>query len=124
MRYYSPVGPGRSDLTMGDSRVTESFDPTSRLLINPEVVLREEDADGALLFNPDTNRIRVLNSTGVYVWHLCDGTRDLSTIVQAVKDGFEGAPEDEVEQHVRQFVEEMVGTGFVGTLVEPPSEAR
>lgn len=95
-----------------------------RLLVNPEVVLREGDEDGALLFNPDTNRIRVLNSTGAFVWNLCDGTRDLPTIVQAVKDGFEGAPEDEVEEHVRQFVDEMIGTGFIGTLVEPPAGDR
>lgn len=99
--------------------MTEPIQPGSRLLVNPEVVLREEDADGALLFNPDTNRIRVLNSTGVFVWHLCDGTRDLPAVVHAVKDGFEGAPDDEVEQHVRQFVEEMIGNGFIGTVVDP-----
>lgn len=99
--------------------MTEQLESGCCLLVNPEVVLREEDRDGALLFNPDTNRIRVLNSTGAFVWNLCDGTRDLSVIVQAVKDGFEGAPEDEVEQHVRQFVEEMIRTGFIGTVVDP-----
>jgi len=104
--------------------VTERIQAGSRLLVNPEVVLREEDADGALLFNPDTNRIRVLNSTGVFVWHLCDGTRDLPAIVDAVKEGFEGAPEEEVEQHVRQFVEEMIGTGFLGMLLEPEVKDR
>lgn len=104
--------------------MTDAIQPGNRLLVNPEVVLREEDADGALLFNPDTNRIRVLNSTGVFVWHLCDGTRDLPAVVQAVRDAFEDAPDDEVEQHVRQFVEEMVGTGFIGTLVEPKGEGR
>ena len=104
--------------------MTEAIQPGSLLLVNPEVVVREEDVDGALLFNTDTNRIRVLNSTGVFVWHLCDGTRDLAALVEAVKEGFENAPDDEVEQHVRQFVEEMVGTGFVGTLVEPKGEAR
>ncbi|MGV8040813.1 MAG: PqqD family peptide modification chaperone [Thermoanaerobaculaceae bacterium] len=102
----------------------DQVQPGSRLLVNPEVVLREEDADGALLFNPDTNRIRVLNSTGVFVWHLCDGTRDLPAVARAVKAGFEGAPDDEVEQHVREFVEEMVNTGFIGVLVEPDAGAR
>lgn len=119
------VGLQRLDLMVEEAfYVAEQLNLDGRLLVNPEVVLREEDADGALLFNPDTNRIRVLNSTGAFVWNLCDGTRDLPAIVQAVKDGFEGAPEDEVEQHVRQFVEEMVGTGFIGTLVEPQVEAR
>jgi hypothetical protein len=28
------------------------------LIRNPDVILREEDPDGALLFNPDTNQIR------------------------------------------------------------------
>lgn len=33
------------------------------LIRNPDVVLREENPDGALLFNPDTNQIRVINTT-------------------------------------------------------------
>jgi len=39
----------------------------SRYLCNPDVVLREEDEDGGLLFNPDTNQIRVLNHTGLFI---------------------------------------------------------
>jgi len=38
---------------------------------NPDVVLREEP-DGALLFNPDTNQIRVINTTGLFIWRACD----------------------------------------------------
>jgi hypothetical protein len=30
------------------------------LVRNPDVVLREEDPDGASLFNPNTNQIRVI----------------------------------------------------------------
>ena len=43
---------------------------------NPDVVLREEEADGGLLFNPDTNQIRVVNATGLMIWKLCDGEHD------------------------------------------------
>ena len=49
----------------------------SRYLCNPDVVLREEDEDGGLLFNPDTNQIRVLNHTGLFIWKLCDGSHNL-----------------------------------------------
>lgn len=45
------------------------------LLRNPDVVLREEDPDGALLFNPDTNQIRVINTTGLFIWKHCDGKK-------------------------------------------------
>ncbi len=37
-------------------------------LVNPDVVLREEDEDGGLLFNPDTNQVKVVNSTGLFIW--------------------------------------------------------
>ena len=47
------------------------------LIRNPDVVLREEDQDGALLFNPDTNQIRVINPTGLFIWKHCDGKKDL-----------------------------------------------
>ena len=58
----------------------------SKYIRNNDVVLREEDPDGALLFNPDTNQIRVLNKTGLFIWKLCDGKHDLSSIVKAVQD--------------------------------------
>ena len=35
---------------------------------NPDVVLREEDESGALLFNPDTNQVKVVNATGLFIW--------------------------------------------------------
>ncbi len=83
-----------------------------RYKINPDVVLREEDPDGALLFNPDTNQIRVLNSTGLFIWKLMDGTRDLASIVAALKESFEDVPEDEVEGHAAAFIDDMSSSGF------------
>ena len=52
----------------------------AKFLRNPEVVLREEDDDGGLLFNPDTNQVKVVNSTGLFIWKQCDGSRNLSDI--------------------------------------------
>jgi hypothetical protein len=34
----------------------------------PDVVLREEDPDGGLLFNPDTNQIHLLNRSTLQGW--------------------------------------------------------
>jgi hypothetical protein len=42
--------------------------------------MREEDPDGGLLFNPDTNSMRVINNTGLFVWKLCDGTKSMEFI--------------------------------------------
>ena len=85
---------------------------------NPDVVLREEDPDGALLFNPDTNQIRVLNTTGLFVWKLCDGSQGLPGIVAAMQEAFDGVPEEQVAGQVAEYVDDMVAAGFVGTVEE------
>jgi hypothetical protein len=86
---------------------------SSSLIRNPDVVLREEDADGALLFNPETNQIRVLNTTGLFIWNLLDGSRDIAAIVNSIKDSFEDVPENEVEEHTRAFIADMKASEFV-----------
>jgi len=84
------------------------------LVRNPDVVLREEDPDGALLFNPDTNQIRVINTTGLFIWKHCDGKKDLPAIVSALKKTFDSVPEAEVEGQVKTFVDDMKTNGFLG----------
>ncbi len=83
---------------------------------NPDVVLREEDQDGALLFNPDTNRIRVVNPTGLFIWKLCDGKHAVDEIIQGIHEAFDGVPADEVTEQVNSFMDEMVSSGFIGTV--------
>lgn len=87
---------------------------TFLLIGNPDVVLREEDEEGALLFNPDTNQVLVLNPTGLFVWKHCDGRHDLSSILAAIKEAFEEVPEAEVEAEVKDFVTQLQTKGFVG----------
>jgi hypothetical protein len=85
---------------------------------NPDVVVKEEDEDGALVFNPDTDQIRVLNPTGFHIWKLCDGSRDLSGITSAVQESFDQVPEDGVTDQVKAFVDDMVDAGFIGIVEE------
>jgi len=84
------------------------------LIRNPDVVLREEDPDGALLFNPDTNQIRVINTTGLFIWKHCDGKKDMPAIVTALKKTFDAVPDAEVDNQVKAFVDDMKANGFLG----------
>ena len=93
---------------------TSSVSP--RYIRNPDVVLSEEDPDGALLFNPDTNQVRVLNVTGLFIWKLCDGSRDRSAIEAAIQESFDGVPEDQVASQVTEFIDDMAATGFIGIV--------
>jgi hypothetical protein len=85
-------------------------------ITNPDAVLREEDTDGGLIFNPDTNQIRVLNESGLFIWKLCDGSRDLPGIAAALKESFDGVPEDAVVAQVTEFINDMTATGFIGVV--------
>ena len=79
---------------------------------NPDVVLREEDPEGALLFNPDTNQIRVLNLTGLFIWKLLDGTKDLKSIKERVLEAFEAVP-DESDEHISAFLNDIKAAEFI-----------
>jgi hypothetical protein len=83
---------------------------------NPDVVLREEEADGGLLFNPDTNQIRVINSTGLMIWKLCDGEHNLAEMSKALNEAFEGSTTDQAMKDVRTYIEDMKAAGFIGTI--------
>jgi hypothetical protein len=86
-------------------------------LRNPDVVLREEDPDeGALLFNPDTNQVKVVNNTGLFIWRHCDQARTMEEIINEVKKGFDDVPSEQVAKDVQEFVEGMFANGFIGTV--------
>jgi len=87
------------------------------LIRNPDVVLREEDPDGALLFNPDTNQIRVINTTGLFIWKHCDGKKDLPAIVAAMQEAFGEVPEAEIATQVKDFLDDMKANGFIGKIL-------
>jgi len=85
-------------------------------LRNTDVVLREEDQDGALLFNPDTNRVEVLNSTGLFIWQQCGAAHTLDEILAEVKKAFDEVPENQVAEDVQKFIEGMLASGFIGKV--------
>lgn len=95
-----------------------TIEVSPRYLVNPDVVLREEDPDGGLLFNPDTNQIRVLNHTGLFIWKVCDGKHDIKEIIKGIQETYDGVPEDQVADQVRTYVDEMVASGFIGIIKE------
>jgi len=101
----------------------ENADMTTAVAVNflrnPDVVLREEDPDeGALLFNPDTNQVKVINTTGLFIWQLCGVARTLDEIVAEVQKGFDEVPLEQVAEDVKEFVDGMLASGFIGTVVE------
>jgi hypothetical protein len=82
---------------------------------NPDVILREESDSGALLFNPDTGQVILLNETALFIWGLCDGTRTLADIMAEVAENFDDVPEAQLNSDLMSFVEGLVKSGYLGT---------
>ena len=85
-----------------------------RYIVNPDVSCREEGPDGALLFNPDTDQVVVVNTTGLLIWQALSEPRTEREIVRFIEERCQGVPTDEVTQDVREFVAELTDKGFVG----------
>ena len=94
--------------------MTQSDTIPGSYLCNPDVVLREEDEDGGLLFNPDTNQVKVINTTGLFIWKQCAGGSDAAAITTALAQAFDEAPAGTVAEDVNEFLQTMVQYGFIG----------
>jgi hypothetical protein len=83
-------------------------------IVNPDVSCREEGPDGALLFNPDTDDVLVVNVTGYLIWQALAEPRSQSGVVDALVEQCANVPQDEVAQDVVEFLDQLVARGFVG----------
>ncbi|MGD8389068.1 MAG: PqqD family peptide modification chaperone [Desulfobacteraceae bacterium] len=85
--------------------------------INPDVIIKEVDEDGALIYNPDTDQVKVLNPTGLFIIHQCDGSHTETTILSRMAESFEQTPEkDKLQTDLSRFLDDMMEAGFIGVL--------
>lgn len=73
---------------------------------NPRYVFREE-ADGALLFDPDTDSLRLLNETGAYVYRSADGARTVAQLIDALAEEY-GEAREKVARETGEFITELL----------------
>ena len=92
---------------------TLKIDLNTRLAVNPNLVLRIEDDDCALLFDPDNGRVEMLNSTAVSIWQLLNGERSLQEVVERLGELYEGIDTSAIGQ-VLATAEALAELGAVG----------
>ncbi len=80
---------------------------------NPLTVFREEFDDWAILFDPETGNAYGLNPVGAFIWKQVNGEHTILDIIASVCSACKNVPE-EVEEHVKSFLEELKEKGFVG----------
>jgi hypothetical protein len=83
------------------------------LAVNPNLVLRIEDDDCALLFDPDQGSVQMLNQTAVAIWQNIDGQRSLRQVIEGLHDQFEGL-DAAADQQIIGLVNSLLKLGAVG----------
>lgn len=92
--------------------------PGSTLPIaNPDVVLREEFDDWAVLFDPDSGDGFGINPVSVFIWKRLDGKHTTEEILAELRQKCEDVPDD-AEDHLKDFVKELVERGLAGYEVD------
>jgi hypothetical protein len=91
----------------------------TNFLANPDVSFREENEDGALLFNPDTDALQIINPIGQLIWKfLTAHPRTRDDVIGHIKEMCEDVPDDKVEADVDEFLKDLHNKGFIGEVVD------
>ena len=86
---------------------------SDRPVRNPNVMLREEFDDWAILFNPDSGHGFGLNPTGVCLWKLLDGGYSIDLLFEEIHRHAEEVSE-QARDHIGAFIEALVAQGLAG----------
>lgn len=78
---------------------------------NKNIIFRQE-GDEAIIFNPDTAAILVINSTGCLIWSMCDGKNTRQDIIHAMLDEFE-VSRSRAEEDADKFLGNLEKINFV-----------
>lgn len=90
----------------------------ARYLADPDVSFRQEDNDGGLLYNAETDTLEVINPVAVEIWKFLAAPQAQADVVAHLHQACEGVPHDQVAADVAEFLDGMVQKGFIGVIEE------
>jgi len=76
------------------------------LKANPKIVFREE-GDDALLFDPDSGTVKVLNETGKFIWSNLDGSNSKQLLARKIMETFDISDENKAKEDLEKFLVEL-----------------
>ncbi|MGZ4846516.1 MAG: PqqD family peptide modification chaperone [Halobacteriota archaeon] len=101
------MNPPKTTTGTGEKDLIE-IDLTKMVVANPVVSCRVEREEGAVLFNPDTDDVLLINPTGLAIWKFLDQPHAIDDIVSHLKSIFKGGQHlSEMKQDVEAFIREL-----------------
>ncbi len=71
---------------------------------NPVVSFKDEGNEGAVLYNPDTDKCVILNPVGAAVWLYLENPKTLDEIVLKLNEEFSGVDDLKAQEDLIQFI--------------------
>jgi len=83
----------------------------SKPVLSPQVVLREESDDWAMLFDPSTGNAFGIDPVGVFIVKQLDGNKSIMEIVRGLGELFEAVP-PEADKDAIELVDDLRRKGL------------
>ncbi|MEN8220339.1 MAG: PqqD family protein [Pseudomonadota bacterium] len=87
--------------------------PTTRSPLKKEKIVLRALGDEAVLYNPQTKAIHVLNKTSSMVWESCDGKHSLEMIENKIMDKFDVSSDQDVKDDIRETINKFSELGLI-----------
>jgi len=87
-----------------------------KYLMKPEISFRQEDADGGILFNKETEAIEIINPSAVEIWLALASPKTESDLINHMCALFDGADRDEITRDVAEFIHLLLTKGYIGIV--------
>ncbi len=82
---------------------------------NPDVSFRDEDHEGAVLYNPDMDLSTIMNVTGGLIWVFIEKPRTLDEIAAFLVESFSGIDFESAKNDAENFIK-MLGVNFINEI--------
>ncbi|MEN8220135.1 MAG: PqqD family protein [Pseudomonadota bacterium] len=87
--------------------------PTTRNPLKKEKIVLRDIGDEAVLYNPQTKAIHVLNKTSSMVWESCDGKHSLKMIEKKIMDKFDVSSAQDVKDDIIETLNKFSELGLI-----------
>ncbi len=83
--------------------------------VNPVVSFKDEGSEGAVLYNPDTDKCVIVNAVGAAIWLYMEEPKTIEAIVSMLSEKFSGVDAEKAQKDLVQFLSSFA-EGFIENI--------
>jgi len=74
---------------------------------NPVVSFKDEGDEGAVLYNPDTDKSIILNPVGSEIWRFLEEPRTSDEIISMLSESYSGVDNIQAREDLEEFINKL-----------------